>query len=230
MSRKPRTVLPYPPDALLLNWEQRISPAISSGVHAYAHALRQHPAVRECVPGYASLLVRYARPKITAYDLREFIFALNPLTEETGGILHEIPVCYADDFAPDLPTVAAAIALSPEEIIRLHTDVEYLVYQVGFRPGFAFLGQTDARLEIPRRTSPRRRVPAGTVGLAGRQTGIYPSESPGGWQLIGRCPWPLLRAGKDFCRFQAGDRVRFHSVSATEFAQLQKTSAPWPVR
>ncbi|MEM9527009.1 MAG: allophanate hydrolase subunit 1, partial [Bacteroidota bacterium] len=163
---------------------------MSAGVHAYAQAVAKHPAVVECVPAYASLLVRYAPPKTSAYALEEYIFSLRPQPLAEKAIFrHEIPVCYAPSLAPDLEQTAALLELTPEALIEFHTNRSYLVYQLGYLPGFAFMGQTAAQLAVARLNSPRARVPAGSVGLAGRQTGIYPLESPGGWRLIGRCPW-----------------------------------------
>lgn len=227
--RSPRDILPYGPNALLLNWEQRIDPAISAGVHAWAAAIRRHPAVRECVPAYASLLVRFAAPLITAYDLREFIIGLRPEeNDRNGSFHHQLPVCYD---GPDLEEAATILRLAPEDLIRLHSDQNYLVYQVGFRPGFGFLGETIPELEIPRRSIPRAHVPAGSVGIAGRQTGIYPSDSPGGWQLIGRCPCLLIRKGGNRpALLRAGDTVCFKPVSAAEFNDLLNSPTPWPER
>lgn len=226
--RSPHNILPYGPDALLLNWEQRIDPAISAGVHAWAAAIGRHPAVRECVPAYASLLVRFAGPLITAYDLHEYILGLRPEeNSQDGSFHHQLPVCYD---GPDLSEVAANLKLAPQDLIRLHADRDYLVYQVGFRPGFGFLGETAPELEIARRSTPRAHVPAGSLGIAGRQTGVYPSDSPGGWQLIGRCPYPLLREGNRPALLRAGDTVRFEPVSAAEFNDLLNSPPPWPER
>lgn len=226
--RTPRHILPYSPNALLLNWEQRIDPAISSGVHAWAAAIGEHPAVRECVPAYASLLVRFAAPLITAYDLQEYILGLKPEeNDQNKRFKHELPVCYD---GPDLEEAAAILKLSSDDVIRLHANRDYLVYQLGFRPGFGFLGQTAPELEVARRSVPRSHVPTGSVGIAGRQTGIYPSESPGGWQLIGRCPIPLLRVGNHPALLRAGDTVSFRPVSAIEFDQLINSPTPWPER
>lgn len=226
--RLPRHILPYGPSALLVTWEQRIAPDISEGVHAYAAALKSHPAVLECIPAYASLLVRYASSKISAYRLREFIFELRPSTSGVqNSVVHDLPVLYD---GPDLKFVSGKLQLSKKKIVSLHTSTDYLVYQVGYQPGFAFLGDTSEELTIARRESPRPKVLAGSVGLAGRQTGVYPTDGPGGWQLIGRCPWPLIRSGPDPTRLRAGDSVRFRSVSPTEFAKLTKLPTPWPER
>ncbi|SER26795.1 5-oxoprolinase subunit PxpB [Neolewinella agarilytica] len=228
--RLPREIISYGPTALLLNWEQLISPAISSAVHRYTAAIEQVRGVQECIPAYASLLVCFDAQQITPYQLKEIIFTLQPEEVEATGIRHEIPVCYEPSLAPDLLTAAETLELSTDELIGLHTNKDYLVYQLGYQPGFAFLGETDERLAIDRRASPRRSIPEGSVGLAGRQTGIYPTAGPGGWQIIGRCPWPMLGDGDDWSRLQAGDQVCFYAIGPDEFHQLQKTAAPWPVR
>jgi len=184
--------------------------------------------VLECVPAYASLLVRFAAPRITASELINFVYDLSPaLVADTNRYIHNLPVCYD---GPDFDYTAKRLSLSAKALIDLHTGQDYLVYQLGFRPGFAFLGDTVPELEIPRHYAPRAHVPAGSVGLAGSQTGIYPSVSPGGWRLIGRCPSPLLRAGTDPILLRAGDFVRFHPVTATEFLHLQNNPPPWPER
>lgn len=226
--RLPRHILAYGPGALLINWEQRIAPDISSSVHAYAVALLAHPAVLECIPAYASLMVRFAPPKISAYRLRELIFELRPSAAgPQKSVIHDLPVLYD---GPDLKFITGKLRLSKKKFISLHTATDYLVYQVGFQPGFAFLGDTKKELTIDRRESPRPKVPAGSVGLAGRQTGVYPTDGPGGWQLIGRCPWSLVRSGPDPTRLRAGDRVSFRPVSSAEFTKLAKSPAPWPER
>ena len=216
---------------MLLEWEQRIDPDINASVHAYAAALRSHERVIECVPAYASLLITHRGERKVAYALRELIFDLAPEVASRGtSYLHELPVCYGGDFGPDLDEVADHGGLSPQEVINRHTAVTYRVYFLGYQLGFGFLGELDARLEVPRRASPRTRVPAGSVGLAGWQTGIYPTASPGGWQLIGRCPLPLLRDGADITRLRAGDGVRFIPIPATDFDTLRQAPATWPIR
>lgn len=230
MLRLPRHIIDYGPAALLLNWEQKIAPEISQSVHTYASLLSEHPAVLECVPAYTSLLVRFSQPKITAYQLREFVFSLNPAgATKTKTIVHELPVCYHKEVAPDLQATAKLLKLSVKKLVGLHTSTTYLVYQLGFRPGFGFLGETPIELAVPRLESPRSQVPAGAVGLAGRQTGIYPTESPGGWRLIGRCPVPLIRTGRDIARLRPGDAVKFSPISLTEFRNFN-SDIPWPKR
>ena len=213
MPRLPRTVRPYGPTALLLDWEARIDPAISAGVHAYAAAVATLAGVHECVPAYASLLVRFDPDRTTGYALREAIYDLRPdSVAGPPGTLHRLPVRYGGSEGPDLAEVADALGLPPRRIVELHTSRDYRVYQLGYRPGFAFLGATPPGLDIPRRAEARPRLPAGSVGLAGRQTGVYPTPGPGGWRIIGHCPTPLLLAQPPYVLLRPGDRVRFYAI------------------
>ncbi len=130
----------------------------------------------------------------------------------------EIPVCYGGELGPDLDDVARTHGLAPEEVIRLHADADYLVYMIGFMPGFAYLGGLPERIATPRRKTPRTAVPAGTVGIGGRQTGVYPLVSPGGWNLIGRTPVKIFDIKRDEpTLLSTGDRVRFRPISRSEF-------------
>lgn len=140
----------------------------------------------------------------------------------TEGPLREIPVCYEADFGHDLSTVATAHGLSTEKVVQIHSDAIYTVYMIGFAPGFAYLGPLDGRLVLPRRETPRPRVPAGSVAVANQYTGIYPADLPGGWHVIGRTPLPLFDLSHDQpSLLGAGDRVQFVPICATEFRELQ---------
>ena len=154
---------------------------------------------------------------------KHFIISKDPKNfEAVAGRLVEIPVCYEGDFAPDLERVVAWSGMTVSEIIAHHSGPEYRVYLIGFLPGFAYMGAVDERLAAPRLARPRERVPAGSVGIAGVQTGIYPLESPGGWNLIGRTPL-LMFDGQHTAPtlLQPGDRVRFYAVSLEQFYQIQ---------
>jgi inhibitor of KinA len=134
----------------------------------------------------------------------------------------EIPVCYGGDFGPDLGTVAAKHQITANEVVRLHSAADYLVYMVGFMPGFAYLGGLPDAIATPRRSSPRTAVPAGSVGIGGQQTGVYPLESPGGWNLIGRTPLKIFDLSRDPSTLLAtGDRVKFYPISLDEFRHRQ---------
>jgi KipI family sensor histidine kinase inhibitor len=178
-------------------------------------ALRQAPpaGLQSTVPAYASLLCRFD-PAVTDIDnistrIRELEGKPSgPLVE---GQLHEVPVVYD---GPDLDRVARQAQISTSEVVALHASLDYLVYCIGFAPGFSYCGELPAALETPRLTSPRARVPAGSVGIAGRQTGIYAVESPGGWNLLGRTDRILFDASRERpCTFAAGDRVRFRPLA-----------------
>jgi inhibitor of KinA len=130
----------------------------------------------------------------------------------------EIPVCYGGELGPDLEDVAAKHGISPDEVVSIHSSGDYLVYMVGFMPGFAYLGGLSERIATPRRSSPRTAVPAGAVGIGGQQTGVYPMVSPGGWNLIGRSPRKIFDIARDEpSLLAAGDRVRFRPISRADF-------------
>jgi inhibitor of KinA len=132
----------------------------------------------------------------------------------------EIPVCYGGAFGPDLDDVAERHGLGSDDVVAIHTSGEYLVYMVGFMPGFAYLGGLDERIATPRRRSPRTAVPAGTVGIGGQQTGVYPLVSPGGWNLIGRTPLRIFDPARDEPTLLAtGDRVRFRAIPLDEYQE-----------
>ena len=208
--RKPRSIQPYGASALLLQWEQRIDADIVQSVHRYAAGLASLPGVDECIPAYASLLLTY-RAKRTTYDrLFEAACAFQPIAGAVPPARHhELPVVYGGEYGPDLDYVSEQTGLRPQDVVALHCSVDYLVYFLGFRPGFAFLGPLPPALSVPRLPTPRPRVVAGSVGITGAQTGVYPSPSPGGWPLIGRCLSSLFTTDGTGARLQAGDRVRF---------------------
>ena len=138
-----------------------------------------------------------------------------------SGRIVEIPVCYGGAYGEDLPFVARHAGLSEQEVITLHSAQPYRIYMLGFLPGFPYLGGLDERLHTPRLATPRTKIPAGSVGIGGKQTGIYPMESPGGWQLIGRTPLTLFAPGESL-PYAAGDSIRFVPVDKAEFARIRK--------
>ena len=218
--RRPRFIRPYGHSALLLEWEQRIDPEINQGVHRYAANIAELAGVEECVPAYASLLVIFNRNAISAYRLKELIFDSALLVASAPTCTaHRLPVCYEPAYAPDITEISRATGLTIDEVIDRHCNREYRVYMMGYRPGFGFLGETAAELAVPRRSTPRRRVPAGSVGLAGRQTGIYPGIAPGGWQLVGRCPLTMVNERGE-SRLRAGDSVTFYPICQEDFRKL----------
>ena len=182
----------------------------------------------DVVPAYATVTVfydplRFAESADDAYD-SVCRFMESCAARATGeapaasAVVAGIPVCYGGDFGPDLELVARRCALSADKVVALHSGAQYLVHAVGFTPGFPYLGGLPELLHTPRRDTPRARVPAGSVGIGGSQTGVYPIASPGGWQIIGRTPMPLFRAeGHPAALLKPGDRVRFTVIPASEF-------------
>jgi KipI family sensor histidine kinase inhibitor len=210
---------PVGESAALVQFGNAIDAGINARVHRLADLLARADwqGFGEAVPAYASLLVHYD-PLLWAYSdvvaRIESCLPRLPLAEvSTTARLVEIPVIYGGDDGPDLEAVARAHDLTPRAVIQLHSQAEYGVYMIGFTPGFPYLGGLDERIATPRRESPRTLVPAGSVGIAGQQTGIYPLASPGGWQIIGRTALDLFDPARVPPSLLApGDRVRFVPV------------------
>jgi KipI family sensor histidine kinase inhibitor len=211
--------------AVLVTLGETIDPALNRQVHALSRSLidSQVAGMGEAVPGYSTLLVHYD-PLAWSYPaLCERIAAHLDVGEQTFDDWQprrvEIPVVYGGRFGPDLEFVAQAHGLSPAQVIERHAALEYPVYLIGFMPGFPYLGGLDPELATPRLETPRSRVPAGSVGIAGAQTGVYPLESPGGWRLIGRTPLRLVNwQSEPPFLLSPGDLVRFVPVENAEFA------------
>lgn len=178
-------------------------------------------SIYEMIPTYRSLMIIYNPLKITFNDLinsvKNIECNLKVLDKREKNII-KIPVLYGNDYGPDIDTVAKHNRLSTEEVIRLHSEAEYLVYMLGFTPGFTYLGGMNNKLETPRLDNPRVKIPEGSVGIAGKQTGVYPIESPGGWQLIGRTPIKLYNPKRENpILLKAGDYVKFTPITKDEF-------------
>jgi inhibitor of KinA len=223
-------IVPAGESALIVEFEERIDPTVNATAIACADAIQAASlaGVRDVVPTYRSVAI-YFDPLRTDTDA-----LLERITHEAeiagpGALTAReplrIPVCYGGDLGPDLPQVAAFAKMAPDDVVRLHGGATYRVFMLGFVPGFAYLGIVDERIAMARRSTPRVRVPAGSVGIAGIQTGIYPSETPGGWQLIGRTPVrPFDPSRGDPFLMKAGDSVQFYPIDRAEFDRL----APGP--
>lgn len=192
------------------------------------------PGVIELVPAYTTVTLFYdpthaVQAGAPEDDIYEWLVTQAkerlehpPKMEKAKGRTVEIPVCYGGEFGPDLGLVAKQAKLSPEEVVKRHAKPEYLVYLVGFAPGFPYLGGLPKELETPRHAKPRMVVPPGSVGIGGAQTGIYPLATPGGWNLIGRTPEKIFRPTENPpVLLRAGDRVKFKAITPAEFAQLE---------
>jgi KipI family sensor histidine kinase inhibitor len=214
MRFKPR-IVPLGDSSLLIQLGEGIDLAVNQRVHALASLIvgSSIDGIIETVPAYATLLVHYDPLILSFTQLKEYLRTEIDFVEETSGQerrLVEIPVHYGGEYGIDLESVASALQLSVEEVIRLHSEVTYTVYMMGFTPGFPYMGKLDDALILPRLGTPRVRVPAGTVAIAGSQTGIYSIDSPGGWHLIGWTPLKLFDPESDSpFLFAPGDEVKF---------------------
>jgi inhibitor of KinA len=226
---------PMGDQALIVEFGDRIDPALSAQIAAVALRLREtRPiGVLDIVPAYSTLALHYDPAAVGAgmppYEaLAETIGTwLKTLSVETplAGRVIEIPVCYGGAFGEDLEALARSRGLSADEVIAIHSGSDYHVHMLGFVPGFAYLGGLDARLAMPRRDTPRPRVPAGSVAIAGEQTAVYPLDTPGGWQIIGRTPLQLFQPDAlPPSLLNAGDTVRFVQISAQEFEARSKAA------
>lgn len=229
MDEAPR-IRPAGDQALLVEFGTEISPEIKLRVQEFFRRASGHkvPGIGEMISSYCSALVYYD-PFLLSYSgttdwAKEFLGSRSA-EEEAAVPAKEVPVLYGGEHGPDLSFVARHNQISEEEVIRLHTGQTYLVYVVGFSPGFAAMGIVPPKIQAPRLASPRTKVPAGSVGIGGMQTGIYAVESPGGWQLIGRTPLKLFDLEKNPPSFfQAGDCARFYAIDEKEFKKRSQES------
>jgi inhibitor of KinA len=201
--------------ALLIEFADEIDDAINDRVHALAHTLRaqNRPEILDLVPAYSSLLVCYDLHRASYAEMRRFlqsaIDSLHTYTPPEPRLV-EIPTHYGGELGPDLAFVAQHNGITEDLVIRLHTSIVYRVYFVGFAPGFAYLGSVPEQIAAPRLETPRTRIPAGSIGIAGRQTGIYPLEAPGGWRIIGHTALSLFDPNSDPpTLLRPGERARF---------------------
>lgn len=212
--------------ALVIIFGDRIDEGINKKVHAVANAIEKVSPdwLIEVVPTYTSIYVYYDPLKLSYQEVLDVIkpFLLAEPKEEKPRIV-EIPTVYGGEFGPDIEFVAQYNGLTIDDVIEIHSKPLYRVYMLGFTPGFAYLGGMDERIATPRLEKPRLKVPAGSVGIAGKQTGIYPIESPGGWRLIGRTPLRLFTPEKDPpTLLQPGYHVKFVPISEEEFWKIYK--------
>ena len=209
---------------MLIEWPEKVDEKVLNDILAYSDYLKKEcldSAQWELIPAYNSLTL-VSRQKIS--DPSKFIDQLRtwhakikdrvPLKRQ----LWKLPVCYDAEFGIDLEDVANTLQMSIAQVVETHTNQTYTVYGIGFLPGFMYLGGLPESLEVPRKESPRLKVEQGSVGLAGKQTGIYPQESPGGWNIIGNCPIPIFNVDKaEPCFVDVGDRIQFYSITRAEY-------------
>lgn len=216
--------------SLTVEFGNEISPAINARIRAFNIALENSgiKGIVETVPTYRSLMVHYD-PGVILYGslvkkLESLLGQLDSIEIPPSEVL-EIPVLYGGEEGPDLAFVAENAGKTPEEVIRIHTSTEYLIHMLGFTPGFTYLGGMSEEIATPRLKTPRVKIPAGSVGIAGAQTGVYPIDSPGGWQLIGRTPvrmydpdraTPILPQAGQYIKFYPIDKAEYDRIAALE--------------
>lgn len=220
--------LPLGDSAFLIKLGNEISIEINKKIRALSIQISQSGirGIVELIPAYNELMVCYD-PLVIEFDLllEKLKYIENNLdsTSLSPAQLIHIPVCYEPDFALDIKVVASANMLSVDEVIQIHSSSHYLVYMLGFTPGFCYLGGMDGRLTTPRKEVPRIKIEAGSVGIAGNQSGIYPIDSPGGWQIIGKTPIkPFdIRRQPQFL-IEPGDYIKFDPISLKEYIEIQR--------
>ncbi|MCI1580354.1 MAG: 5-oxoprolinase subunit PxpB [Clostridium beijerinckii] len=218
--------------AALVEFGMKISEDINKKVRTFCTYLDEKPfcGMVEYVPAFTSVSVVYnplAMKSEAPYEVVKTILdnIISKLDFSLGDEEHivEIPVCYGGEFGQDIEEVAKINNITVDQVIKIHSEGKYLVYMIGFAPGFPYLGGMSEKIAAPRRESPRTAIPAGSVGIAGMQTGVYPIETPGGWQLIGKTPlklFDLKRKTKSLLK--AGDIVKFYPISYEEYIQLKE--------
>lgn len=231
-------IFPLGENAVTIDFGNVIDEDINKKVNALFNWWKENnlSGVKDIIPAYSSLTLIYDTETIRnqSADSSAFEFIKQKLEDSLKRVNWgkssssrqiEIPVCYYSSLAPDLQSLADEKKLPVEEVIQLHTSRTYRVYMIGFLPGFAYMGKVDARISMPRKINPRILVHEGSVGIAGEQTGIYPMDSPGGWNIIGQTPLRMFDPQKDDLVFlRAGDSVKFFSITLKEFQQIKSKS------
>lgn len=232
------TFHPLGENAVLAEFGSSIGEAVHMKVRAAAKLLENHKQqwMIEYIPAFTTIAVYYDPMKCYREtknrNLLPYHFVSQFLKTLWGGLdpeeicsfrTVEIPVCYGGEFGPDLAYVAKINGLTEEEVVQIHSSREYVVYMIGFAPGFPYLGGMSKKIAAPRKKTPRLAVPARSVGIAGMQTGIYPLETPGGWQIIGRTPLELFRPHMgEPSLLKAGDRIKFKPISKEEYLKWEE--------
>ncbi|MDO4976879.1 MAG: 5-oxoprolinase subunit PxpB [Eubacteriales bacterium] len=213
--------------SILIEFEKEIRPDINQKISATVQLLKaQHtPGVIDIIPAFCSLLINYD-PRVISFDEMkkrlEEILKIEVKAGESRKRVYEIPVCYGGKYGPDIQTIADNAGLSIEEVIQIHSSCDYLIYMLGFLPGFCYLGGLDERIHTPRLANPRLKISAGSVGIGGSQTGIYPLDSPGGWQLMGMTPVKTYDPDREVpILVEAGDYIRFIPIDEEEYLRIK---------
>ncbi|WP_420601943.1 5-oxoprolinase subunit PxpB [Flagellimonas sp.] len=223
MKSYPISIKPYGQNAVLVEWPNAVDESILEDILQFIDSFKElNLPGWEMSAAYNSLTMVNYQEEIDQEAIKKIITDLyssnKQFKKKPEQHLWRIPVCYDLDFGIDLEETCSTLNLSIEKLIELHTSFEYVVYGIGFLPGFMYLGGLPEALEIPRRKEPRLSVAKGSVGLAGKQTGIYPQDSPGGWNIIGSCPIPIFNPSLEKpCFVNVGDKIQFHKISRAEY-------------
>ena len=214
--------------SILVEFGKEINPEINRKIAATVQLMReQHiEGVVDVIPAFCSLLINYD-PRVIGYEeIKKRIKSLLKIEIKAGDErkrIFEIPVCYGGEFGPDIANIAEHAGLTEEEVIEIHSSRDYLIYMLGFLPGFCYLGGLDERIFTPRLANPRIKIDAGSVGIGGSQTGIYPLDSPGGWQLMGKTPVKTYDPDREIpILVEAGDYIRFVPIDEEEFNRIKE--------
>lgn len=216
-------------NSIMIEYPAEISEEINSHIRSVTKGIKRRLGdyIVDIIPAYHNIIVGYDCLKVAPVTLCEKIFEIVSEIEEAGAEDREIvkiPVCYEEPYGLDMDDVCEIHGISKMDLVRKHTEPEYLVYMIGFTPGFPYLGGMDKSLATPRKKKPRSKIPAGSVGIAGSQTGIYPIESPGGWQIIGRTPLRLFDPYRENpVMIEAGQYIKYVSISAEEFEKIERS-------
>lgn len=213
---------------MLVEFGKEISPEINRKIAATVKLMKEQQieGVVDMIPAFCSLLINYD-PRVISYEeIKERVQCIVKVDVKMGEEnrkIYEIPVCYGGEYGPDLANIAANAGLSEEEVIKIHSSRDYLIYMLGFLPGFCYLGGLDERIHTPRLANPRIKINAGSVGIGGSQTGIYPLDSPGGWQLMGMTPVKTYDPKRQVpILVEAGDYIRFVPVDEAEYLRIRE--------
>ncbi|OFI06959.1 kinase A inhibitor [Clostridium acetireducens DSM 10703] len=212
--------------AIIIEFGNEINKEINNCVRNMYLAIKKYniKGIVETIPTYRSILIEYDPLTINIKDLKNKLYQVQSKMNDIQipePRLIEIPTVYGGKYGPDLKFVAKYNNITEKDVIKIHTSVDYLIYMLGFTPGFTYLGGMSDKIETPRLETPRLKIPAGSVGIAGKQTGIYPIESPGGWQLIGRTPIKIYDSlRKNPIMLKAGDYLRFVPITEKEYEDI----------
>ncbi len=222
------TYFPINQHSLIIQWPKMIDKEILDDIISFKFILENTYDLVFCQNSYQEILLEFKKPIQNFEEINQnlqLLYSKNNRQKNTKSRIH-IPVCYDPEFGLDLIQLSYNLGISSQELIQIHTEKTYTLFSLGFLPGFMYLGGLDQRLHFPRKENPRQTVPKGAVGIGGSQTGIYPQESPGGWQIIGNSPLNLFNINQNPpVVAKPGDEIRFFPISKNEFELIQIQSA-----